>query len=362
MPSTPRDVFVSYNRADRAWAEWIAWALEEAGYSVVIQAWDFRPGGNFVLYMRDATAARHTLPVLSPSYLAAEYTQPEWAAAFARDPQGKDRALIPVRVTECRPEGLLAQVIYADLVGLDEDAARRTLLSAFQERGKPPTAPPFPGGTRSLGDVDFRVRPKPAFPGTAVSIARLPVTGATFVAREAELAKLDAAWEEGRNVLSFVATGGAGKSALVNEWLGRMQEDGWRGAERVLGWSFYSQGTDAVGASSEAFTEYALDWLGYTGDGITSPWKRGEVLARLVRERRTLLVLDGLEPLQHPPGPQEGRIKDPTVQALVRELAADNPGLCVVTTRLEVADLAGRAGVDSVDLEKLPPEAGAELL
>ncbi|MCH8289827.1 toll/interleukin-1 receptor domain-containing protein, partial [Candidatus Poribacteria bacterium] len=36
-----RDFFVSYNRADRAWAEWIAWHLEEAGYTVVIQAWDF---------------------------------------------------------------------------------------------------------------------------------------------------------------------------------------------------------------------------------------------------------------------------------------------------------------------------------
>lgn len=202
--------------------------------------------------------------------------------------------------------------------------------------------------------------------GPRISISKLPVTGETFVAREAELARLDAAWgsaeESGLNVLGFVAMGGAGKSALVNEWLGQMQEDGWRGAERVLGWSFYSQGTDSVGASSEAFTESALDWLGYEGDVITSPWKRGEVLAELMRRRRTLLILDGLEPLQHPPGPQKGRIKDPTVQALVRSLAADNPGLCVITTRLEVADLAGRAGTESVDLEQLPPEAGAELL
>ena len=160
MASTPRDVFVSYNRADRAWAEWIAWALEEAQYSVVVQAWDFRPGGNFVLYMQEATSAKHTLPVLSPTYLAAEYTQPEWAAAFARDPQGKDRVLIPVRVVECTPDGLLAQIVYADLVGLDEDAARRTLLDAFRDRGKPPEAPAFPGTTRSLG-----LRGKPEFPG-----------------------------------------------------------------------------------------------------------------------------------------------------------------------------------------------------
>ncbi len=30
-------------------------ALEEAGHSVVVQAWDFRVGGNFVLDMQKAT-------------------------------------------------------------------------------------------------------------------------------------------------------------------------------------------------------------------------------------------------------------------------------------------------------------------
>ncbi|MEY2979684.1 MAG: hypothetical protein RLZZ435_3824, partial [Cyanobacteriota bacterium] len=32
-----RDFFISYNRFDQQWAEWVAWVLEEAGYSVVIQ-------------------------------------------------------------------------------------------------------------------------------------------------------------------------------------------------------------------------------------------------------------------------------------------------------------------------------------
>jgi tetratricopeptide (TPR) repeat protein len=358
MSSNPPDVFVSYNRADRGWAEWIAWVLEEAGYSVKLQAWDFRPGGNFVLAMQEATRARHTVAVLSPSYLAAEYTQPEWAAAFARDPQGRERTLIPVRVQESQPDGLLGQIIYADLVGLDEATARTALLAVFAERGKPPTQPPFPG--RGLPTAP---RLKPDFPAAPrISIAKLPSTGETFVAREDELARLDAAWEGGTNVITFVALGGAGKSALVNRWLDGLQRDGWRGAERVLGWSFYSQGTDAAGASSEAFSQYALDWLGYKGEPITSPWKKGEVLAGLLRDARTLLLLDGLEPLQHPPGAQTGRIKDPAVQALVRELAAENPGLCVITTRLAVADVAGKAGTAAVDLEELPPAAGAELL
>jgi tetratricopeptide (TPR) repeat protein len=197
----------------------------------------------------------------------------------------------------------------------------------------------------------------------SVSLAKLPATGDHFVARKAELAHLDAAWADPRtSLVVLVAAGGVGKSSLVNHWLDRLRDDGWRGAERVLGWSFYSQGTDATGASGDAFADYALRWLGYTGEPIKSPWEKGQELARRVREARTLLVLDGLEPLQHPPGVQTGRLKDPAIQALLRELQADNPGLCVVTTRIEVADVAGRAGVVSIDLDTLPKEAGAELL
>src|SRR6202030_2215507 len=86
-PAPTPDFFISYNKADRPWAEWIAWVLEEAKYSVILQAWDFRPGMNFVLEMQKATAgAKRTIVVLSEDFLKAKFTQPEWAAAFAQDP------------------------------------------------------------------------------------------------------------------------------------------------------------------------------------------------------------------------------------------------------------------------------------
>ena len=86
MQFSRKDFFISYNKADRYWGEWIAWQLEEAGFSVVIQAWDFRPGSNFVLEMQKAaTEAERTIAVLSNDYLDALYTQPEWAAAFVQE-------------------------------------------------------------------------------------------------------------------------------------------------------------------------------------------------------------------------------------------------------------------------------------
>src|SRR5262249_44732824 len=89
-----------------------------------------------------------------------------------------------------------------------------------------------------------------------------------------------------------------------------------------------------------------------------------ERLAKLVAHRRTLLVLDGLEPLQNPPGPQEGRLREPSLQALLRELAAFNKGLCVITTRIPVADLGNHEGSSALrrELEQLSSDAGGKLL
>ena len=156
-----KDFFVSYNRADKQWAEWIAWQLEEAGYTTVIQAWDFRPGSNFVIEMqRAAEQARRTIAVLSPDYLQALYTQPEWAAAFAQDPTGEKGTLLPVRVRECELQGLLSQVVYIDLVGLAEQAAKEALLAGVKQgRVKPTTAPGFPGAAERV------IAEQPSFPG-----------------------------------------------------------------------------------------------------------------------------------------------------------------------------------------------------
>jgi len=143
-----KDFFISYTKVDQPWAEWIAWKLEEAGYSTVIQAWDFHPGSNFVLEMQQAAStANRTIAVLSQKYLESSFTAPEWAAAFAQDPQGRKQKLIPIRIAPCELTGILAPINYLDLVGLPEADARAALLGAFSARNKPSSAPAFPGAT-----------------------------------------------------------------------------------------------------------------------------------------------------------------------------------------------------------------------
>jgi hypothetical protein len=155
------DFFVSYTSADKAWAEWIGFVLEEEGFSVVIQAWDFRPGSNFLLEMQKAaTEADRTIMVLTPDYLKSQFASPEWAAAFAQDPEGLKRKLVPVMVRQCQPSGLLSSVVHISLVDEGESAAQGLLLNGLNaKRAKPAQRPSFPGAEA--------VVPHKAFPGPA---------------------------------------------------------------------------------------------------------------------------------------------------------------------------------------------------
>src|SRR4051794_9910044 len=99
MPPHPRisaecNFFISYTEVDRQWAEWVAWELEAQGYKTRNQAWDFRPGGNFVFEMhRAASECERTIAILSEPFLRSGFSAAEWSAAFADDPTGESGKL-----------------------------------------------------------------------------------------------------------------------------------------------------------------------------------------------------------------------------------------------------------------------------
>lgn len=196
-----------------------------------------------------------------------------------------------------------------------------------------------------------------------IYIDRLPVTGAELFGWQKELQLLDDAWSSDKtNVVSLVAWGGVGKSTLVSKWLERMQVDNYRGARRVYAWSFYSQGTGERVTSADLFINDALNWFGDSDPTVGSPWDKGERLAGLIQKEKTLLLLDGLEPLQSPYAHERGRVKDPALATLLLELAVNNPGLCLITTRQPVSDLADFNATMHKDLEQISDEAGRALL
>ncbi len=202
--------------------------------------------------------------------------------------------------------------------------------------------------------------PFPALPKDHIDLTRLPASGFDVVGRDKDIQFLNEAFDGTKlNVVSLRAWGGVGKSTLVNKWCEYLAADNFRGARRVFAWSFYSQGTNQRVTSADAFVDAALRFFGDDDPEAGSAWAKGERLAALVGREKALLILDGMEPLQD----EHQGIKDPALSRLVECLAAENAGLCVITTREPVRELLGFAETTKeVDLEYLSVEAGRALL
>ena len=201
---------------------------------------------------------------------------------------------------------------------------------------------------------------------------------AELIGREAETQLIDAAWAKVQSgesnrprVLTFVALGGEGKTSLVAHWAADLSAQGWPGCAAAFAWSFYSQGTrDQSAASSDVFLKEALTFFGDDEDQAfaasnAGAFEKGQRLARIVGQRKNLLVLDGLEPLQYAPtSPTPGELKDQGLIALLRGLAQHNRGLCLVTTRCMLPDLNAfrQTTAPEVRLQRLSRAAGVELL
>ncbi len=127
------DFFISYTKTDQEWAKWIAWELKKQGYTFIIQAYDFHPGGNFIQQMRTAIKnSKQTIAVLSSEYLKSQYATAELNEAIARDPLGKKGKLIPIRVGPCSPKDLMRDKVYIDLVNKSQQDARRDLIAGIK--------------------------------------------------------------------------------------------------------------------------------------------------------------------------------------------------------------------------------------
>jgi hypothetical protein len=180
-PIERKSFFISFTGVDKHWAEWIGWELEEAGYSVILQTWDFHGGDNIIQKINTAIkSSERTILVISPDYEKSTYTALEWSATFYKDPTGASGNVVPVIVRSLSSEeslgGLLGPIAFIDLTGRDEKDARRKLLNDLdRRRHKPVLAPLFPGASAQPEPVappSHENMASPSFPGPAVEADR----------------------------------------------------------------------------------------------------------------------------------------------------------------------------------------------
>jgi tetratricopeptide (TPR) repeat protein len=321
------DFFISYTSADRPWAEWIAWQLEAIGYTTRLQTWDFASGPEFVREMEQAVAsAERTIAVLSPDYLSSSFGEREWRVAFAKDPSGERRLLVPVRVRECQPPGLLAPGVCIDLLATHEETAKARLLAGLHEKGaRPSQSPRFPGsGPGSIAELS-------RFPGDLPPIWSVPYSHhPSFTGRDELLAALHHSFARPRGAIYsqvLAGLGGVGKTQLAAEYAYRH-----RAEYGLVWWVRAEHRTTLVG-------DYAA--LG-TKAGLPPHPDQDAALAAVrnwlehERRRRWLLILDAVE------GPQT-----------LRELVPQSGDGHVLATSRDGADWHGTADLVSVDVLRL---------
>ncbi len=342
-------VFISYSHKDKDWVKnWFLPSFEADGFQTYIDYRDFEIGIPALTNMERAveTCAK-TILVCSPHYVESEFSQLEAIMLQTEDPIGLRKKIIPLMLDDCQLPKRLKIFSYADF--------RDRKVWEFQlRRLKDQIKKDFEATAEKL------VYTLP----DQVDTIRLPETGFELFGRQKELKLLHDAWESDQiNVISFIAYGGTGKSTLVNKWLEKMRWDNFCSAKRVYAWSFYSQGTGEQVTSADQFINHALNFFGDPDPAQGSPWDKGKRLANLIRADKTLLILDGLEPLQSGLRFEYGKITDPALSVLVSELAKANHGLCVITSRVEVAEMLRYPSSErQVDLEQISDEAGRALL
>ena len=213
MPSGPGeryDFFLSRRGSVAAVAREVTNVLLEKGYTIRVEDYDFELGASFIENMHEAIVrSRDLIILLTEDYLRSPHTRKEFTSFEAqRLRSAEERHVVILRCEDVPVEGLLADVVYQDLVGVAEPDERKRRIIAAAER-QTQAAPPPP---RPFIGVPPRIA---SFTGRADELDRLDA----ILMNDKPAAVTQAA--VGRAAVQGM--GGVGKSSLAIEYAHRFR-------------------------------------------------------------------------------------------------------------------------------------------
>jgi hypothetical protein len=165
------DAFVSYSHQDSAWVSSVLLPrLEGEGLRVCIDTRDFEVGVPSLVNMENAVEhSRKTLLVLTPNWVASQWTGFEGLLVQTKDPVGRGRRILPLLVQPCDLPDRLQLFTYLDLTDPAQlDFQMQRLVDAIRagpsQTQPPPVDPavsaplprPAPPPRPSAGDFDLQ--------------------------------------------------------------------------------------------------------------------------------------------------------------------------------------------------------------
>lgn len=208
-------LFISYASADRAWAEWVAWQLEDAGYAVELDLWHWSAGDDFVERLDQALGRGRIVALFSRAYFDTEQSTLDGVSAVL----AAGARLVPVRIDDAVPPPFLSGLVAPNLSWLDEEEAQAALLRAVAgPLGTPSSAPSYQGAAGSRGSGTAG----PRLPGSLPQVWNLLPRRANFVGREDLLMEVRTRLTApSAPVLTLSGRIGAGKTQLAIEYAQR---------------------------------------------------------------------------------------------------------------------------------------------
>jgi tetratricopeptide (TPR) repeat protein len=336
------DLFISHNKAEKAWARELVAALKKHGITYFFDEESIGLGENIVAALnKGLESSRHVALILSPDSVRSRWVELEWACAVYEDADASCRRVIPILKSDCEIPLVLRRIKCLDARALDPTSVAETLSSTI--RGIDGQKQRIDVGlSQQKREIQQEAERRALGSGQRVVGERPARVVEYFKDREEHRREIGRMLADSETrLVSIVGRGGLGKTALASRVLADMESNVWpHTEERIPVAGIVYASTRTAGITLERIFSDCARLLGGDREAVllriwtNSSLSVGEKIHNLLNQLSPgiyVVLLDNLEELLD----ENGQITNAEVSAFV-DVALTHVGnvRLLVTTRV----------------------------